>query len=75
MFAIYAYIYILDIQCIIILCCRHVWQSRDAEFDAADDTEPTADGEYVTGTLHAVNAPVNVSKPRDGKPGTNRTIL
>lgn len=75
MFVIYVYIYIFDIQCIIILCFRYVWQSRDVEFDVVDDIEFIVDGEYVIGILYVVNVLVNVSKFRDGKLGINRTIL
>lgn len=49
-----------------LLCSRDVWESGYAESDAADDAEPSADGEHVTSPLHASHASVHVGQSWDG---------
>lgn len=52
------------------MCCRNVQQPRDAEPNAADLREPTADAEHAVCAVHAQHDAVAVPEPRVGLAGT-----
>lgn len=65
----------LPVDVMIVCLCRYVQQSRHAEFDAADDAEPSDHEQHDASPLHAVCPAVTDLQPRASPAGNLLLVL